>query len=257
MGGIDDKKKLLHGLTDERQVLFAHIYDLSQRAYLTGRSFFTDFLPDADRVLLQKRSDALLCEPHFFGGYDEAERTVAGFFGEYAARDFPVTVLTARTREMARLSHRDFLGSLMSLGIKREKCGDIVLSDDRCHIFVHSDIAAFVQSNFTKVKNVGISVSINEEELKIPEKSLIPIEATVASLRLDAVVSVAVGKGRAAANEYINAGRVFVDGICAQKADMHLSHGSTLTVRGVGKMLLNVGGSSKKGRTFVTLQKYN
>ncbi len=254
---MTDKKSLLYNLDEQQQILFAHIYDLSARAYSSGRDFYSCFLSENECALLKARESCLPVAPQLFGGYGGAMRNMAGFVPEYIEPHFPISAVAVTARSFSSLSHRDFLGSLMSLGIKREKCGDIVISENCCYIFLQSDIAEFVKDNLVKVKNTGVSVSVeNAEDVAVPERKFVTVKGTVASLRLDAVLSLAVGKGRGKCAEYIQTGRVFVDGVCTAKPDMHLQNGCTLTVRGVGKMLVEVSGNSKKGRIFVTLNKF-
>ena len=123
---------------------------------------------------------------------------------------------------------------------------------------MHRDIAGFVASELTKVGRVGVKCTqCDLSDIVLPEKSFTPISGTVASLRLDAVVSHFAGKGRSQASELIGAGFVFVNGIVCEKNDMHLNDGDTISVRGYGKATLEVGGKSKKDRIFITLHKYS
>ena len=113
-------------------------------------------------------------------------------------------------------------------------------------------------TELTKIGRTGVKCTeCMLSDIVLPEKTFTPISGTVASLRLDAVVSHFAGKGRSQASELITSGFVFVNGVLCEKADMHLSDGDILSVRGHGKATLEVGGKSKKDRIFITLHKYS
>ena len=256
--GITDKKRFLSSLDYEHSIKFAHIYDLAEKANRRGCSQYGDFLSESSLGELLRRRDFLPMHPVLFGGFPDAERKMVGFIPEYEDADFPISVLSLSSPRLKNLSHRDFLGSIMGLGIKREKCGDIIMNDNSCQILLHSDIADFVCSSLDKVGREGVKAVITELcDLNIPEKKFTAVSGTVASLRLDAIVSLFAGKGRSKSGELISGGLVFVNGIAASKFDMHLSDGDTVSVRGIGRATLGVGGHSKKDRIFITLNKFS
>ena len=256
--GITDKKRFLSALDYEHSIKFAHIYDLAEKAYRQGRSLYGDFLSEGSIGELLRRRDFLPMHPVLFGGYEDAERKMVGFIPEYEEEDFPISVLSFSSPRIKNLSHRDFLGSIMALGIKREKCGDIIIGEDTCQLLLHSDIADFVCSSLEKVGREGVKTELIELcGLIVPEKKFTSISGTVASPRLDAVISLFAGKGRSKSAELIKGGLVFINGIAADKCDMHLSEGDTISVRGIGRATLSVGGHSKKDRIFITLNKFS
>lgn len=256
--GITDKKRFLSALDYEHSIKFAHIYDLAEKAYRQGRSLYGDFLSEGSMGELFRRRDFLPMHPVLFGGYEDAERKMVGFIPEYEEEDFPISVLSLSSPRIKNLSHRDFLGSIMGLGIKREKCGDIIMNDTSCQILLHRDIADFVCSSLDKVGREGVKAQLIELcDLSVPERKFTAVSGTVASLRLDAIISLFAGKGRSKSSELILGGLVFVNGIAASKCDMHLSDKDTVSVRGIGRATLSVGGHSKKDRIFITLNKFS
>lgn len=257
MGIKEEKKRFLTSLDDEAELLFAHIYDLSMQAEKYGGALYGDFISETNADILNNRKHLLPTEPVLFGGFVGAERKMVGFVPDYLEADFPISVLKITSRKNANLTHRDFLGSLMGLGIKREKCGDIILNENICCVFLQSDIARFVDSSLLRVGSEGVSTSIVDVgEVTLPERKFTKISGTVASLRLDSVLTLFIGTGRSHTTAYINNGRVFVNGIVSTKPDMHLTDGAIITVRGVGRAILEIGGTSRKDRTFITLNKY-
>lgn len=252
--GITDKKRFLSNLDNDRIIKFAHIYDLAQKAERYSSTVYGDFVSEETAAELLKRSVHLPAFPSFYGGFDSAQRKMVAFLSEYDEPCYPLSLLRVTSSHLKSLTHRDFLGSIMALGIKREKCGDIIITDDCAQIILSDDVISFVSSSLEKVGRVGVKTAVAPlSSLCVPQKTFTPVSGTVSSLRLDCVVSLFVGKGRAKASELIGAGLVFVNSLPALKADMRLFGGEVISVRGKGKASLEIGGNSKKGRIFVTL----
>ena len=256
--GIISKEKFTYGLDSRHTLMFAHIFDMAEASAKRGRSVYGDFLSENSISALLCRKSYLPAAPVLFGGFDDAQRQMVAFIDEYDEADFPIGAVRLSSPMLHSLSHRDFLGSVLGLGIKREKCGDIIILEDECYIIAHRDITPFIASSLTKAGRVGVKCKeCSLSEIKLPEKSFEPVKGTVSTLRLDSVVSLFAGKSRSCGAELISAGFVFVNGISAEKNDMHLSDGDIISVRGHGKAILEVGGKSKKDRIFVTLNKYS
>lgn len=257
MGGIS-KSQFLYALDSRHSIMFAHIFDMAVQAdkYCTG--VYGDFLSENSIAELLRRMQYLPAEPVLFGGFDDAERKMVAFVPEYETPSFPISALKLSSPRIKGLTHRDFLGSVLGLGIKREKCGDIIISGDSAYILLADDIASYAANSLTRVGREGVKAEIVPlSEIEVPQKSFKPITGTVPSLRLDAVISLFSGKGRGKAAELVSGGLVFVNGICAQKSDMRLSDGDVISLRGKGKATLEVGGTSKKDRIFITLNAWN
>ena len=254
--GITDKQRFLSALDEDLVLPFARIFDISQKSFERGYDLYGDFLSENALLILKSRARLLPCEPVFFGGYDGAERCMIGFCPDYITPTFPISALEVTYRKTAQLSHRDFLGAVMGLGIKREKCGDIIVDDGKCLMFMQNDIARFVESSLLQVGREGVSVKITEPlKIRTPEKKYVEIKGTVSAMRLDCVLVLMLGQGRSRCVEWIESGKVFVNGVCALKSDMHIKEGDILSVRKSGRASVELGGTSKKGRIFVTLKK--
>ena len=148
-----------------------------------------------------------------FGGYEGAERAVVCFYdGSYGYEyfDWPVCAVKVSANGKAVMSHRDYLGSLVGLGIKREMLGDIVVCKEYAVVFCHSDIVDFIVYNLTKVGRMNVSAQVcDTEELDLPERTYKDKSATVSSLRLDCVVSAATNMSRGNSCEAVQRGYVF------------------------------------------------
>ena len=178
----------------------------------------------------------------FWGGYSEAERCLFLVYPDYAESSVDeefVSIIEIAGRDLGSLSHRDFLGSLLGLGLKREKIGDILVLEDRCLVFALSDIAPYIVSNLSMVARCGVKARICEsDEVKIPEKQYDEIRTTVASLRLDSVIGAALKTSRSAALEVIREKRVMVNWQEKTDPSEKVSPGDVFSVRGEGRFKL-------------------
>ncbi len=236
------------------------LIDMAQRRYMLKHS---GFLSPHERMFLQRN---LKVPPdisvEFLGGYEGFER---GIFMCYPAEfdlesllDLPITVLEIEGRDLEKLSHRDYLGSLLGLGLKREKIGDILPDGKRCYVFVLEDIAQYILLNLSKIGNTGVCVKeVSLTDVRLPEKKTQRIAGTVSSLRLDSVLSLALNTSRAKAVEWLRSGRVMLNWEVEENTSKPVKEGDMLSIRGFGRVkLTSVGGKSKKDRTYICLEKY-
>jgi RNA-binding protein YlmH len=200
-----------------------------------------------------------------YGGYEGAERRML----VCVPADLPMTdeeavsglleVLRVEKPAISReLSHRDYLGSMLGLGIDRSVTGDILVRDDGADIIIMPEIADFLTREYSQAGRTVIKTAIFPiEELIIPEVRTEVIKDTVPSLRLDCVASSAFRISRAKAAEAIRAGIVSVDHIECLKTDAKVEEGAILVLKGKGKAVLReVGGESKKSRVWIKIERY-
>ena len=199
-----------------------------------------------------------------FGGYEGAERKMLIFLPDYLdenalyEEDSPLVCLRAKFYEGDCPSHRDFLGALMGAGIAREVLGDICVGKDSCDFFVTAEISAYILQNFTSAGRAKVSLNrIPLSEVSVPEPEVKEIKDTLASLRLDNVVSSGFRIGRSLAAQYIGAGKAAINGLPCEKPDKAVAEGDKISLRGMGKIKLKtVGGQTKKGRISVVIDRY-
>ncbi|MBQ4545198.1 MAG: RNA-binding protein [Oscillospiraceae bacterium] len=206
----------------------------------------------------QKISDYIL-----YGGYADAERTRLLFLPDYMDKDyFPfdeyINVLYVKC-PFGKPSHRDYLGSLTGLGIKRESLGDILVFKDGAYIICTPQVSGFIRENLTKVSRFGVKCEVcGLEDIKVPEPVFDAVSGTVASPRADSVVATAFGISRSRAAELIRDGRLAVNHVEEVNVSAEICEGSLLSLRGFGRAkLFEVGGMSKKGRQFITLHVFS
>lgn len=198
-----------------------------------------------------------------FGGYEGAERRLAAFgdeaeFGyppEYPACWLAITPLQQKFADP--LTHRDFLGSLMGLGIERDLLGDIVLYGNVGYLYALESVAAYLCQNLTKVRHTAVSCQRVEapplQSVALPEERAF----VVAAQRLDAMIAAIYKLSRAQAAEAVEKGTVAIDGRITEKPSVTVSEGSMVSVRGYGRFLYcGIGGDTRKGKLRIRARVY-
>ena len=199
-----------------------------------------------------------------FGGFEDAERKMLCYFPDYMdesclmEESSPVVCLRATFYEGDALTHRDFLGALMGAGIGRETVGDICVGCGYCDFFVTKEIAPYLLQEFTSAGRTKLRLKqIPLEYATIPIAQVKVIQDTLASLRLDSVVSAGFRISRSTAALAIAAGKVTIDALPCEKPDKTVCEGSKISLRGSGKMKLEkINGQTKKGRISVEIHRY-
>ena len=199
-----------------------------------------------------------------FGGYDDAERKMLIWLPEYldesalCDEDSPMVCLRATFWDGDTPSHRDFLGALMGAGIARETVGDICVGKSSCDFFVTAEIAPYVLQSFTSAGRTHVHLeAIPLAAVEIAEPEVKEIKDTVASLRLDGIISSGFRISRSLAAQYISAGKAAIDGLPCEKPDKAVTEGMKISVRGLGKIKIHtVNGQTKKGRISVVIHRY-
>ena len=249
--------------TPEDRVLLAKIWDKICAGMRKNIPANTGFLTlrelDMCRYLFGSQEGLIS-----FGGYGDAERQMLVYLPEYLTEDVlyeedaPLVCLRATFFNGDTPSHRDFLGALMGEGITRETVGDICVGQGQCDFFVTAEIAPYILQNFTGAGRTKVHLErIPLREVSVPEVQKKEIRDTVASLRLDSIISSGFRIGRSAATQYVTAGKVAIDGLPCEKPDKPVAEGSKVSVRGLGKIKLeNINGQTKKGRISVIIHRY-
>lgn len=249
--------------TPEDRLLLAKLWDKINGGIQRNAPSQTGFLSPREQTLagfLFGDAPGLFA----FGGWAEAERKMLVYLPDYLeeddllSEDSPVVCLEGTFFQGDSLTHRDILGALMGIGIRRETVGDIFVEPGRAVFFVSQEIAPFVLDNFTSAGRTALHLCRrNLAEVRLPQPEFQTIRDTVSSLRLDSIVSSGFRIGRSLAASQIRAGKASLDGIPCEKPDKEVPQGAKISLRGLGKIrLAQVGGRTKKGRISITIQKY-
>lgn len=219
---------------------------------------FTDFLNPYEiknaKSLLNSNSDIKYTVD---GGYDKAERSIISiypFYMEYEDIENNLRFLQIEGNfKFKSISHKDYLGSLMSLGIKREKVGDIIIHDNFCQVIVSYDICDFIIMNLNKVSNNKVSVFEITKDKIIPSlQNYKEISFTVSSRRLDCIISGLYNISRQDSLKYINSERVNVNYEKIISPSKEIKEESLISVRGKGRAIISKSEDiTKKGRIKV------
>ena len=263
-----EKSKLLDrcGAVGEDRLLLAKVLDKAAQAQNRNAPVVTDFL-SPQQQLQARELLAVAGVPEtayqLLGGYEGAERCVLFFLPDWmeeenAADQSPLRVLRAAFRKEEGLTHRDLLGSLMGMGIVREKVGDILVAEESADLVVMEGVADFLLQSWNSAGRAKLTVcAVSPEYIHIPVARCREIRDTVASLRLDTVVATGFQMSRGKAADLIAAGRVQLNWKECTKADRMVSQGDNVSARGFGKITLaEIGGLSRKGRTSIVIRRY-
>ena len=245
---------------EQNNYFLGHMEDLAEKALKAGIAA-SRFLTPAEARSIAEHFKFKRTAPSFDGGYDEAERVRALFlnpdWGQYKRAEL-FAALKLEFRQQDTLGHRDILGALMALGIERDCVGDIICGDSFNAVICVPEMGAYICENLTKAGRVGIKArEVGLEELLVENEEPKIKTATVASLRLDAVLSAAFGLSRGKTSELIAAGKVNLNHLLCEAPAKELNEGDLLSVRGLGRVrLVEVGGISRKGRVFLKIGVY-
>lgn len=247
---------------EDGKLAIARAEDLFSLCNSRGCAVFSGFLDGAEQAVI---SDNVIfpCGLNvlFYGGFDDAEKRIMGVFPEWSEPDeneFPIRCIKAEGGFSRKLTHRDYLGSVMSLGLTPAKLGDIIIRDGFAYIFLHSDIAQYVKDNLHKIGNQGITVTEenNFRDIKI-ERKYKTIGTVCASQRLDAVVAAAANISRSNSASLINGGKVKLNHREIYKTSETVKEGDLLSVRGSGRFIVHsFDGETRKNRLHITLKQY-
>ncbi|MBR3754762.1 MAG: hypothetical protein IKK49_06625 [Clostridia bacterium] len=248
-------------MIDDELLLKKRFEELASRSRNKGIWVFSDFLSTAQQGVLVSMRLPYRFELH--GGYEGAERRVACFgsvddCGYECTPDFVCIKIEPVAQKFAdELTHRDFFGSVMALGLKREVLGDIIVCGNCGYLFCKEEISGYICENLVSVKRTTVSctevASLPEISTALPEIS----ETVVASQRLDALVCAVYGFSRSTAKELIEQGRVSVNSVAALRADLIVEEHDTVSVRGSGRFIFEgVLRKTKKDRLRAAVRIY-
>lgn len=254
----------------EEQLLEKHFIDLSRQAYHRNIITYSDFLNlNEQNILRSIPKDRLYTGVIVFGGYDFAERQMAAFIPDaLSLRDIKdldifqseISVLhisPLNKKYSEALSHRDYLGAILNLGIERGMIGDILITDSEAIVFVKMQMQEFLTENITRIRHTSVLATIDELTDFHYSPRYEEIKGTVASVRLDSLLSVAFSSSRSKLSGLIEGGKVFVNGRLITSNAYQVKEHDIISVRGMGKFeFIETLAFTKKKRIYVLIHKY-
>ena len=253
----------------EDKICLSQVLDKIEFSKTRERIEYTDFLDMYQISLIENFLRKISFENYqLFGGYAESERKVLIVYPEkYSERMIEknynkmlkIIRIELPEEEHGKYSHRNYLGGIVKLGLKREKVGDILVSDDGADIIVVEDFVEILKKelpSLTRFENSKIAIeeisNIRKKEVKIEEVSII-----VPSLRLDNIVSDLARTSRSKAAQIISQERVFINGQNETKLSKQLKLNDVITIRGKGRFVIKeFTGTTRSGRTVIKIEKY-
>lgn len=263
-------------LTKEEQITYRHLYDLHILAGKRGIPVYSRFMGLDGIWLLYKVLDDIsipagMADNYIvtYGGYQGAERVMVCFLPEilYSVPEysgFPiecVKISAVNHKFCDALTHRDYLGTVMGLGIERDQIGDIIVKKEENgavtgYIFCCKDKAP-VLADIIKVRHTSVYAEIVDGAGLALIQEYKDIQGSVPSLRLDAVIAAAARISRSKSLSLINGGSVFLNGRMCTRSSKNICDGDIISIRGYGKYRIEISQSiTKKGRYHITVKQY-
>lgn len=249
--------------TKDDQLILKRLAELSLSSFHKGLPVYSDFLnPNEISLFYSMKKDLPNINYQLWGGYQLAERKVVCFYDEDSFQNPSYDISCIEIKPLNdkfsdALTHRDFLGAILNLGIDRSKIGDIITKENTGYVFCKKNITEFIIDQLYKIKHTHIMCQ--ESDLK--ETDITPnfkeIVGTISSVRLDAVLSIAFNTSRSSLTTLIKSGKVYVNSKLVESNSYLLKEDDIVSVRGLGKFVYKgITNQSRKGRYYTTILKY-
>lgn len=249
---------------DDNELLKKRFSELAHRAFSQQRWQYSEFLSIAEQEPLRAmRLDAASAPFALTGGFDGAERRLAvfgsedlcGYAEEPLIRCIRVAPLSQKFADA--LTHRDFLGALMALGVRRGVLGDIILHENCGYLFCLDSIADFILREFVQVKRTTVKCAVIDGLPDVAVREPETCSVNVASERLDAIVAAVCKLSRGESQALIAQGKVSINGRPTENASLEPKSGDIVSVRGFGRFAyIGIAKETRKGRLFVDVKVY-
>jgi RNA-binding protein YlmH len=253
-----EKSEFLNYMMNEDKSMLLKIYDKMLLAERTGQCIFSnEFYPPNLWSKLHNAALKFNIKMDSYGGFEESERRMVAFY-TYDLMSFPLKIININNKsKFTTLGHRDYLGALMSLGIKREKMGDLIVSDDSSFIAVCEDVSSYIEDNLISIGRCPCLIEEIFDFENLPKPSFKNIVVISTALRLDCITSALTGLSRSKCMDLVSGGKVLLNYNIEVEKDRLVSENSIVTIRGYGKYRIDsIAGKSSSGRLKLNVRKY-
>lgn len=236
---------------NEDEQLKKRFLELADKSYKRDICLFTNFLSlNEFDLFLQMEHELSYAKTDSFGGASYCERRIVRFGSLNAPYPIHCVHISPLQKKFAdELSHRDFLGALMNLGVKRETLGDIIVTGKEAYVFCISSMSEYIIENLHTIKHTSVKCALSDD---IPETSFYNLQERILNLpspRLDAVISEVYHMSRNQSQLVMREKKVFVNGRLNENNSYLVKSDDIITVRGMGKFIFDEClGITKKGR---------
>lgn len=248
---------------EKNEFFLKRIRELANLSYQRDIVTFSDFLNLNEQNMvssLKQQFPQVVMET--FGGYDNAERQMVAFHPDALAFtwEYPIDCLKIEPKAIKfseNLSHRDYMGALLNLGVDRSVIGDIIVQEKAAWFFCQSKMTEFFLENLCRVRHTNMLITKVNDPEEFPHPNLESINGTCASVRLDSLIALAFKASRSSMVSYIESGQVFVNGKLITSNGYEPKEGDIVSVRGKGRFIFDgVSHQTKKGRYGVRILLY-
>jgi RNA-binding protein YlmH len=253
-----NKNEFLNFFYEEDKSHILKVYDKITLAEKSGACIFsTEFYSPNIWSKLQELSINIGISFESFGGFIDSERRLIAFFSS-ELDSFPIKMIKIINKsKFSRLEHKDYLGAMMSLGVKREKLGDLVVKENSCYAAVCEDIYDYVKASLTQIGKSPCDIEEISDLDNIPAPEFKNEIIIATSYRLDCIASAITGLSRTKCLSLISSGKVLVNYVVESQKDRIIFNNYTVTIRGYGKYrILDTVGNSGSGRLKINVNKY-
>lgn len=248
----------------ETVLLKKHLLDLANQSYQNNMFTFTGFLSLYEQQLIEEiRKEIGSIRVFLYGGNDDCERVMARFGNPEELgyeEEFPICCIKIEPlieKFADALTHRDFLGAIMNLGIERSTIGDIFVQGKSAFVYCHTKMAEYFLKELDKVKHTSVKCRIVTDVEELPVSEPTPQEVLVSSVRVDGVIAKVYNISRMGSLELFRTGRVFVNGKLMENNSYMLKDGDSVTARGFGKFTyVKEVHVTKKDKLRILIEKY-
>ncbi len=252
-----NKEEFLEYLGEKDTSAIAAYKKLSLAKQCSYEIFTNEFYTPNIWSKIKKMSSKFSINVETWGGFEEAERRIIGFNLEDKSH-YPISIIEIVNKsKFILLEHKDYLGAIMSLGIKRNKLGDLVVNENRCFAAVFQDIADYICMNLSSIGKCPCEVVVVNDFYSLPAAKFEKLVTIVSSVRLDCVIAGLCNLSRSKAEQVIKSGKVLLDYSEALEKNKEVSFGNVITIRGYGKYKVGeILGNTAKGRIKIEIKKY-
>ncbi|MBQ9732794.1 MAG: hypothetical protein IJV74_01005 [Clostridia bacterium] len=238
--------------------------ELAKKSYNSGIYTFTDFLGLGEQSAFFELQRELSGIPYkLFGGAEGCERVMVRFGSEELCgyvEDYPITTLICAPlseKFAEKLTHRDYLGAILNLGIDRSVLGDIVIRDEGTYIFVKDGMADFICESLDRVRRTSVRCKRSDTLPKGDLYKTKELRVQAVGERIDAIISKVFSISRDDASSLFSRGLVFISGRCCESTSHRLKEGDLVSVRGHGRFIYRgVDSHTKKGKLNIIIEQY-
>lgn len=253
-----NKKEFLEYFALEEKNQISHLFEKYEFSYFSGVETFTEeFYPPTVWAKLVGIKDKLNLEINAYGYFEEAERRLVFFNSEiFGARKILKLIKIKNLSKFKELNHRDYLGAIMALGIKREKIGDLIVKNENCYLTTFDGIGNIIIGELKTVGKNPVEVSWIEEDLQINHSFEIN-NYIIASNRLDALIGAICKVSRQEGINLIERGDVQLGYIVCKEKSKSIKEMTIISIKSHGKFqFLGKIGETKKEKEKISVKKF-